>query len=142
MTFRRRPECLLNVLCKFNLRPVSTGAIPYLRLGNLKLLLNLEKILQHLLWLHLTSKVYFEELSCISYTLWTQNLISMYNNTLTWSSWPLMNGSCALHFSGAPAKFQLCLNSLCVCLFGEFAIRFFPQATRGRSQPSKLLIFL
>ena len=24
-TFRRRPECLLNVLCTFNLRPVSTG---------------------------------------------------------------------------------------------------------------------
>ena len=24
-TFRRRPERLLNILCKFNLRPVSTG---------------------------------------------------------------------------------------------------------------------
>ena len=25
MTFRTRPVCLLNVLCTFNLRPVSTG---------------------------------------------------------------------------------------------------------------------
>ena len=26
-TFRRRPGCLLNVLCTFNLRPVSTGIL-------------------------------------------------------------------------------------------------------------------
>ena len=28
-TFRRRPGCLLNVLCTFNLRPVSTGLGTY-----------------------------------------------------------------------------------------------------------------
>ena len=28
-TFRRRPVCLLNVLCTFNLRPVSTGLRTY-----------------------------------------------------------------------------------------------------------------
>ena len=27
-TFRRRPRRLLNVLCKFSLRPVSTGSVP------------------------------------------------------------------------------------------------------------------
>ena len=27
-TFRRRPGRLLNVLCMFNLRPVSTGTVP------------------------------------------------------------------------------------------------------------------
>ena len=26
-TLRRRPVCLLNVLCTFNLRPVSTGSL-------------------------------------------------------------------------------------------------------------------
>ena len=30
-TFRRRPGCLLNILCTFTLRPVSTGLYVILR---------------------------------------------------------------------------------------------------------------
>ena len=30
-TFRRRPGCLLNVVCTFNLRPVSTGKVPFFK---------------------------------------------------------------------------------------------------------------
>ena len=33
-TFRRRPGSLVNVLCKFNLRPVSTESAVLLLLGN------------------------------------------------------------------------------------------------------------
>ena len=32
-TFRKRPERLLNVLCTFNLRPVSTGKLSYEQAG-------------------------------------------------------------------------------------------------------------
>ena len=60
-TFRRRPGRLLNVLCMFNLRPVSTGVVSTLRRLELHFL-NFEIVLlpRSNLWLIIT-------FSCLSF---------------------------------------------------------------------------
>ena len=46
-TFRRRPERLLNLLCTFNLRPVSTGQLKYI-LGSKYALIEIERLICYL----------------------------------------------------------------------------------------------